>query len=211
MVDLKYQQVYQISHLKKLQQIDEAIEMFELFIPAFTDNLKEITVQAKDYRRFTMKDIGKINQRVTNLERVTSLSLLEKNTEQKQILDADGLDRFKSGFLVDNFRGHKIGDVVHPDYQVGIDTQNGQLRPMHYTQFFDIEQKVSASTNFKKTGDLITLPFTEQSYVNQRLASRSINVNPYHVFAFVGNVKLSPENDVWQDTENLPEVRVNRR
>ena len=29
-------------------------------------------------------------------------------------------------------------------------------------------------------------------------------------FAFVGNVKLSPENDVWQDTENLPEVRVNR-
>ena len=56
-----------------------------------------------------MKDIGKINQRVTNLERVTSLSLLEKNTEQKQILDADGLDRFKSGFLVDNFRGHKIG------------------------------------------------------------------------------------------------------
>ena len=33
--------------------------MFELFIPAFTDNLKEITVQAKDYRRFTMKDIGK--------------------------------------------------------------------------------------------------------------------------------------------------------
>ena len=195
---------------QKPGQIDEAIEMFELFVPAFTDNLKEITVQAKDYRRFTMKDIGKINQRVTNLERVTSLSLLEKNTEQKQILDADGLDRFKSGFLVDNFRGHKIGDVVHPDYQVGIDTQNGQLRPMHYTQFFDIEQKVSASTNYKKTGDLITLPFTEQSYVNQRMASRSINVNPYHVFAFVGNVKLSPENDVWQDTENLPEVRVNR-
>lgn len=195
---------------QKPSQIDEAIEMFELFIPAFTDSLKEITVQAKDYRRFTMKDIGKINQRVTNLERVTSLSLLEKDTEKKQILDADGLDRFKSGFLVDNFRGHKIGDVVHPDYHVGIDTQNGQLRPMHYTQFFDIEQKVSGSSNYKKTGDLITLPFTETSYVNQTKASRSINVNPYHVFAFIGNVKLSPENDVWQDTENLPEVRVNR-
>ena len=79
-----------------------------------------------------------------------------------------------------------------------IDTQNGQLRPMHYTQFFDIEQKVSASTNFKKTGDLITLPFTEQSYVNQRMA-RSINMKQYHVLRFlVGNVKLSLENDVWQ-------------
>ena len=55
-----------------------------------------------------MQDIGKINQRVTNLERVTSLSLLEKDTQTLQVLDADGLDRFKSGFLVDNFRGHKL-------------------------------------------------------------------------------------------------------
>ena len=59
-----------------------------------------------------MKDIGKINQRVSNLERITSLSLLESDMLSKQILDADGFDRFKSGFLVDNFRGHKVGDVT---------------------------------------------------------------------------------------------------
>ena len=40
-----------VIYHQKPGQIDEAIEMFELFIPAFTDNLKEITVQAKDYRR----------------------------------------------------------------------------------------------------------------------------------------------------------------
>ena len=195
---------------QKPQPIDDAIEMFEIFIPAYTDNLKELKVKARDYRRFTMKDIGRINQRVSNLERITSLSLLEKDTQSKQILDADGFDRYKSGFLVDNFRGHKIGDVSHLDYHVGIDTKMGQLRPQNYTQFFDIEHKSSASANFKKTGDLITLPYTEHTFVDQNKASRHLNVNPYHVFAFIGNVKLTPETDIWQDTETLPEVRINK-
>ena len=190
--------------------IDDALEMFELFVPAFTQNVKDISVKSKDYRRFTMSDIGKINQRVTNLERVTALSLLEKDTQTKQILDADGFDRFKSGFLVDNFRGHKIGDVSHPDYKVAIDTKVGHLRPQSYSQFFDIELAAGQSGGYKQTGDLITLPFSEVTYVNQDKASRHINVNPYHVFAFVGNIKLEPETDIWNDTEQLPEVRINR-
>ena len=96
-----------------------------------------------------MQDIGKINQRVTNLERVTSLSLLEKDTQTLQVLDADGLDRFKSGFLVDNFRGHKVGDVTHPDYNVAIDTKRGHLRPKH-TQFFDIQLNTAQSSALSK-------------------------------------------------------------
>ena len=194
----------------KPKAIDESIEMFELSIPPYTNKLNQIRVRSQDHRRYTMKDIGKINNRVTNLERITSLSLLEKDTQSKQILDADGFDRYKSGFLVDNFRGHKIGDVNHPDYKCSIDTKMGMLRPQSYQQFFDIGLNSSASSNFTKTGDLITLPFTELAYVDQNKASRSINVNPYHVFAFVGNVKLTPETDIWQDTEQLPEVRINR-
>ena len=194
----------------KPKAIDDAIELFEVFLPAFTAKLKQIKVRTKEHRRFTMKDIGSIHGRVTNLERVTALSLLEKDTQTKQILDANGLDRFKSGFLVDNFRGHKIGDVSHPDYHVGIDTKVGQLRPQSYSQFFDIDLNTSYSTGYQKTGDLVTLPYTEQSYVNQSKASRHVNVNPYHVFAFIGNVKLEPESDIWNDSEQLPEVRINR-
>ena len=192
------------------QTIDDAIEMFELFIPAFTKDLKKIRVRSFDHRRYTMKDIGKINNRVTNLERITSLSLLEKDTQSAQILDADGFDRFKSGFLVDNFRGHKIGDVNHPDYKCSIDTEMGMLRPQTFQQFFDVSLNTSTSKNYQKTGDLITLPYTTTNYVDQDKTSRHINVNPYHVFAFIGNVKLSPETDIWNDSERLPDVRINR-
>ena len=65
-----------------------------------------------------MKDIGRIQNRVANLERLTTLSLLERDTQNMQIQDADGFDRFKSGFVVDSFKGHGIGDVTHPDYGV---------------------------------------------------------------------------------------------
>ena len=85
-----------------------------------------------------MGDISRINSRVTNLERITSLSLLERDTQTKQILDGDGFDRFKSGFLVDNFRGHRVGDVNHPDYECAIDVKSGSMRPQSYSQFFDI-------------------------------------------------------------------------
>ena len=194
----------------KPKAIDDAIEMFELRLPPYTNNLKDIRVRSLDHRRYTMKDIGKINNRVTNLERITALSLLEKDTQTKQILDADGFDRFKSGFLVDNFRGHRVGDVSHPDYNVSIDAKLGAMRPKSYQQFFDIELDTAASSNYTKTGDLITLPFSQLSYVNQDKASRQLNVNPYHVFAFDGQLKLTPGTDIWQDTERLPEVRVNR-
>jgi len=194
----------------KPKGVDESIELFELYIPPFTLNLNSIRVRSQDHRRFTMKDVARINNRVTNLERITSLSLLEKDTQTKQILDSDGLDRFKSGFLVDNFRGHRVGDVNHPDYNISIDNKLGAMRPKSYQQFFDIGLNTTSSSSYQKTGDLITLPYSESSFVYQDKSSRTINVNPYNVFAFIGNIKLTPGTDVWQDTDQLPEVRINR-
>ena len=68
-----------------------------------------------------MRDIGQIAERVSRLEYYTSLSLLEKDAQQLQILDTAGLDRFKNGILVDNFTGHGVGEVINPDYKASID------------------------------------------------------------------------------------------
>ena len=50
-----------------------------------------------------MKDIKKLEDRIKNLEYYTTLSILETNTANQFIPDANGLNRFKSGFFVDNF------------------------------------------------------------------------------------------------------------
>ena len=60
-----------------------------------------------DYKRFRMQDIKKLDDRIKNLEYYTTLSLLEKETANFFIPDNEGLNRFKSGFFVDNFSSFK--------------------------------------------------------------------------------------------------------
>jgi hypothetical protein len=54
---------------------------------------------------------------------MTTLSLLERNAADFEVLDANGLNRFKSGFIVDNFQGHSVGDAYHKDYRNSMDFQ----------------------------------------------------------------------------------------
>ena len=184
-----------------------SILLHTLYVPPYTANLTKVSVQSHDHKRFTMKEIGRIQGRVKNLERVTSLNALEQETNLTSIRDSDGIERFKSGFVTDNFRGHKIGDVNHPDYKIGVDRTTGTLRPMHYSRFVDISLNTGASGNYQKTGDLITLPYTEVAYVTVDKASTTEYVNPYDIVIFNGTVTLSPSRDLWFDTQRLPSVR----
>ena len=130
-----------------------------------------------------MRDIGKIEERLTNVERTTTLSLLEKDTQSFETTDANGLNRFKSGFIVDPFRGHSVGDVKHPDYRNSIDMQRGELRPIHKTKGIDlIEQVLQQMLQeqllvIKKTGDLLTLPYTEEVISENPFATTVERVN----------------------------------
>ena len=184
-----------------------SILLHTLYLPAYTADLTKIRTHSQDHKRFTMKDIGRIQGRVKNLERVSSLNALEQETSLSQIQDADGLDRFKSGFVTDNFRGHKTGDVNHPDYKIAVDRTTGTLRPMHNSKFVDISLNTGRSTGYVKTGDMITLPFTEEAYVSINKASGTEFVNPYDVVLFNGTITLNPSRDLWFDTERLPAVR----
>ena len=71
-----------------------------------------------------MADIGNLEQRINQLQYYTALNLLEKDAKSFQVQDGNGLDRFKSGFVVDNFSGHSVGDVQNDDYRNSIDYEN---------------------------------------------------------------------------------------
>ena len=62
-----------------------------------------------------MFDINRLENRLKNVEFYTQLSLLETDTANLTIKDATtGLDRFKSGFFVDNFRSHGSHALANP-------------------------------------------------------------------------------------------------
>ena len=201
--------------------IADAMLLYKMFVPAFTFNTADIKITPQDNRRYTMRDIGRIEKRLENVEYYTQLSLLEAEAQNMQIQDADGFDRFKNGIIVDNFTGHGIADVTDADYSVSMDMANGELRPAFHQDNINLIESDSSLANstamtdtirttngYQKTGDLITLPYTSVSYAEQPYASTTVNLQPFNVIDYVGTVTINPEMDEWMATETLPDLQV---
>jgi len=162
-----------------------------------------------------MRDIGKIAGRLDNIEYSTALSLLERDAESFEVPNFLGLNRFKSGFMVDSFNGHRVGDVVHRDYNNSMDFERGELRPAHRSKGISLIEAattdaVRTSVGYQKTGDLITLPYSNVTVLSQPLATRLERVNPFLTATWIGQVSLTPSSDTWFETDVLPDLIVNR-
>ena len=199
-------------------KLDNAMHLYTLFLPAYTLDVADVGIEVVDNRRYTMRDIGRLEKRIENVEYYTQLSLLEASAQSLQIQDADGFDRFKNGFIVDNFTGHNIGDAGNKDYKVSIDYANGEMRPTFNEDAVSLIESDDDGTailaadrtaaNYQKTGDLITLPYTETTLIDQPYASKTVNVNPFGIFTWIGSIKLTPQSDEWKETERAPELVI---
>ena len=85
-------------------------------LPAYVYSMDDVSIERTEYKRFTMGDIAELEKRIENVEYYTQLSLLETDTANMQITDANGLNRFKSGFFVDSFKSHDAHSITHPDF-----------------------------------------------------------------------------------------------
>lgn len=187
----------------------DAMVLYIIRLGAYTFSDADTIPTMIDNKRYTMRDIGKIEKRVTNLEYYTSLSLLEKDTASTQIFDATG-NRFKNGFVVDSFYGSNVGAVTNNDYSVSMDRSAGRLRPMYYEDNLRLIFNSGSSSNVRKTGSLLTLNYYTANYISQPYASYAENVNPYMVFSWTGDVVLSPGTDEWKETLRAPDVVIDQ-
>lgn len=193
-------------------------EGFEIGIlnmsPYMYDATFDSTLKLIPHKRFTMKDIGGIESRVQNLEDYTTLSLLETDTKNLSIKDPNtGLDKFKSGFFVDNFRNHS-GANLRGEARFDIDIKRGELRPRSTErnvtlQFETVTTEANptnadyawandfSDVNITRNGPGLTINFEEVGFIDQPLATRTENLNPYHIALYAGSIDLSPATDYW--------------
>lgn len=201
---------------------DEVMDIATITLPPYLYNPQDVKITLVDNRRYTMRDIGKIEDRVENLERVTSLSLLEINTQTLQIQDADGKDRFKSGFFVDDFKNYDLinldasriqvnGEVRELRPIISRNSLKSQIAPAQYS----IDEELDLSVNFElldpnvqKTGKAVTLKYNSIEWIEQPFATRVENVNPFNIIIYNGNIKLSPEEDRWVRTIQLANRQI---
>ena len=216
--DGKFQVIYGTpsDRPEKPMNVDDALEIASISHPPYLYSPEQSIIQFLEYKRYQMSDIKKLENRIRNLEYYTSLSLLETNTANLFVPDSEGLNRFKSGFFVDNFSSFKPQDNLI-DINNSIDKELKELRPKHYTTSVDLIPgpvvnidptddlafSFIEGNNVRKQNDIITLSYSEVEWLKQSFATRSESVTPFLISFWQGTIELTPASDNWVDPVRL--------
>jgi hypothetical protein len=196
--------------------VDDALEIASVTLPPYLYRTQTASIRFLEHKRYRMVDIKQLENRIKSLEYYTTLSLLETNTTSLFVSDSNGLNRFKSGFFVDNFTSTSTQENAI-EIKNSIDIQQKELRPKHYTTSVDLifgpvvnvdptsDLAFSSiqGTNIVKTGDIVTLDYEEVEWLRQAFATRSESVTPFIVSFWKGILELLPATDTWVDTVRL--------
>jgi len=204
------------------ESISGTLEIANVFLPAYLYRAEDANISFIQHKRYQMSDISKLEKRIANLEYYSSLSMLEQATVNSFVPDANGLNRFKSGVFVDNFTS-----LLAQDQNIGIknsvDKKNHILRPSHYTTALSLQLGTTAisgigtttdpnederfasiqGTGIRRTGQMITLDYTDVPVLRNPYATRVESVTPFLVQFWSGSVALEPVTDVWVETNRL--------
>lgn len=151
-----------------------------------------MTIVPVKNKKYTMKDIGALEQRISNLEYYTTLTLLEKEAGKVVIPDSDGIDRYKNGYLVDSFSNFAVNNVSSPDNKCSIDVRKRELRAAFTTSQIGFKP-IASGTTAGQSGYFWHVPYNEAIYTQQTQASSYRNV--------VGELFITPPAATEQEAE----------
>ncbi len=210
---------------------DNSLRIATITLPPYLYDTKNAIVNMSQHKRYRMSDISLLEDRIQRVEEFTTLSALEAKTENFTIKDAEtGLDRFKCGFFVDDFKSHTYHDLQNTSFKSCIDPDKKHLRPLHYTTLLDLQlgsESISGvgqtfsptkdhsyvtdlgSIGVRKTGDLITLDYSEVVHDQQLLATKTESVTAFLVRFWNGFLTLNPPIDTWIDEKAITTTSFN--
>jgi hypothetical protein len=195
----------------------QGMVLYNLNVAANTQDENDVYPDFIENKRFTMRDIGKLEKRIQNVEYYTNLNQLENSVVNMNIVDSDGNQRYKNGFVAENFsNGFALADTQNVDLKGSVSFDDAEW----IAQFIDnnielIEKDADTQTattrsanGYQITGNLVTLPYTETTLIDQPVASHSISVNPFNTISFYGYVYLTPDKDTWKDTVTIAPLNI---
>lgn len=184
----------------------DSMLLYKLTLDPYTLTKSNVQVEFVENKRYTMRDIGRLETRIEHLEYYQLLSILETAANAMKILDANGLERTKYGILADSFSSQAYGDIIDDDYFVSIDTTESGMYPASNVAAIGLQ--LTSNTNTVLTGQSLTLKFTQTPAIIQNTATKWVPVQPYMVSQWVGAVEMDPPADNWIETKVAPEVVI---
>ena len=183
----------------------DTLEIAELIIPAYPSLPSEVKIKLLKNKRFTMRDVAKMNERLERLEYFTALSFLEKQATDTTELDADGLDRFKNGILVDPFTGWAVASTSNDGKNCSIDKKNKLLTCLQdNSNTAGLRYSTTTSTTTINSGNKVMLPYSEvkAAGLEQPYASKQLRLAEELNFVWTGELSVMPFTDNFFETQN---------
>jgi hypothetical protein len=162
-------------------------------------------------RRYTMRDIGVLDQKIQQATYYSALSVLEQSAQNLLLTNESGTTVFQNGVLADPFNDFSISNTLDPEFNIAIDGSASELRPT-FTQFLvNLQYANNLSNNISQSNDglLLTLSQTQTGpWITQPFASQLRNCAEDILYNWVGNVSLNPSGDYFPDVTVNPAVVV---
>jgi Domain of unknown function (DUF4815) len=184
----------------------DAMSLATLIVPAYTRSSAFVKYSKDNNRRYTMRDIGKLENRIENLEYYTTLTLKELETKDLKIVDSTGLDRFKSGFFVSDFRDFGVFSPFDGGFKATLVPEKTLAMPTEYSESIDLVLNETSSSSFVIKGDKVFMPYSEVVEIQQPFGTTTETINPYLIIQWNPSMDLAPSVDAWIETEWAPSV-----
>jgi len=162
-----------------------------LEIPPYSINAFDVKINYDDNRRFTMKDIAKIEDMTLRLDKVVRLQSVEINNLRAVITNDQGETLLKSGILVEDFSSTDKLDLTG-GFSAVIDSQEQECFPAFNSWNIDLE--LQPDSDIFTFNDIITMKYEEEIFVSNLEGNNTVNVNPGGVDDGRGRAQLSKKN-----------------
>lgn len=189
---------------------NNSLALFEIDYNPYTFNDSDVVIDRILNKGYTMAEIARLEERLADVEEAVTLSLLELDVANLEVLDSNGNNRLKSGFISDNFVDFRLTDLQSPENQSGIDAQRKELGPKVNLNAVRLIYDSDASSNTILKGDNVYMKYDEIAFIKQPQASGVQEINPFDVYQTVGRLTLSPSADNWIEVRKLADIVLDK-
>jgi hypothetical protein len=175
--------------------------LYNISLNPFTFNEEDLNVTRYDNRGFKMEDLRNLENRLSNVERISTLTLLEAQLASLEVYDPDDATfiRQTEGITGDNFDDVLQADWSNDDYRATLQNDAQQLLPLYFNKSIGLtyDSDLSLNTCVIK-GNNIWPTYTEVvSDFGQEEATGVVPVNQFDIPQSIGSAELTPDGDYW--------------
>jgi len=163
-----------------------------LEIPPYTSSAFGVKVTYNDNRRYTMKDIGVLEDNIIRLDKAVKLQSIEVASLRSIITNEEGDVLLKSGILVEDFSDLEKSDLLSGYFSAAIDDQEKECFPAFAAYNIDLELITDADITI--ANDIITMKYQEDVFASQLEANSTVNPNPGGVNDGFGRANTNKKN-----------------